>query len=102
MATGRDRCCSYRTIDLDSDGVCDRRIAVTPSVACEAVTADSIVYQRGAVCVKLEGFLAGLYRQMIGMYGKAEATDRFWWLWHKKESPICNHHEANRATYNDK
>ena len=74
---------------------------MTPAVACEAVTADSIVYQRGAVCVKLEGFLAGLYRQMIGMYGKAEATERFWWHWHKKESPIRNHHEANRATYND-
>lgn len=71
---------------------------MTPTPACEAVTAESIVYQRGAVYIKLDGFYAWLYRGMIGMYGKAEATERFWWHWHKKEgSPNCNHHEAERA-----
>jgi len=75
---------------------------MTPAVACEAVTAESIVYKRGSVYTKLEGFHAWLYRSMIGTYGKAKATERFWWHWHKKESPICNHHEAERATYNDK
>lgn len=75
---------------------------MTPTVACEALSTERIVYQRGNTYQYLEGFHAWLYRAMIKRYGKAEATDRFWWLWHKKESPICNHHEANRATYNDK
>jgi len=74
---------------------------MTTAVISETVTAESIMYKRGNIYIKLEGFYAWLYRGMIGMYGKAEATERFWWHWHKKESPTCNHHEANEATYND-
>ena len=67
----------------------------------EAVSTDRIMYQRGTICQYLEGFHAWLYRAMIKRYGKADATEKFWWLWNKKESPICNHHEANGTTYND-
>lgn len=62
----------------------------------------SIVYERGNVYVTLEGFHAWLYRSMVGIYGKADATERFWWLWHKKKGSLdSNHHEAVKATYND-
>ena len=74
---------------------------MTPEVVYETASAERILYKRGNFSVPLDGFHAWLYREMIGIYGKAEATDRFWWIWHKKESPVCNHHEANRATYND-
>ena len=50
----------------------------------QAVDPEPIYYKRGLTYVKLEGFNAWLYRGMIAMYGMAEATDRFWWLWHKK------------------
>ena len=61
------------------------------TVDYESVTAESVVYKRGNVCIKLDGFYAWLYRGMIGMYGEAEATERFWWHWHKKSgehSPV--------------
>ena len=47
---------------------------------------EAITYKRGAVCVFLTGMNAALYRMMIWQYGKEEATERFWWLWHKKET----------------
>lgn len=57
---------------------------ITPTVTCESAEPEKIIYQRGTVYIYLYGFHAWLYRGMIGMYGKAEATERFWWLWHKK------------------
>ena len=60
-------------------------MSTTPEVLCEATTQESIVYKRGNVCQKLEGFHAALYQQMIWQKGKARATEDFWWLWHKKE-----------------
>ena len=57
---------------------------VTPTVVLEAAVPEPIFYKRGIVFVKLTGFHAYLYRGMIWMYGQTEATERFWWLWHKK------------------
>lgn len=76
---------------------------MTPTVALEAVTAESIMYQRGNIYIKLEGFYAWLYRGMIRMYGKADATERFWWHWHKKEGSVIlkKQQKENHATYND-
>lgn len=54
-------------------------------ILTESIEPENITYKRGNVCVILTCFNANLYRQMIGVYGKAEATERFWWLWHKKE-----------------
>ena len=58
------------------------------TVTFEAETPESIEYKRGTVFVMLKGFNAWLYRQMIWQYGKVEATERFWWLWHKKEPEL--------------
>ena len=59
-------------------------------VIIESETPESIMYKRGNVCQKLTGFHAWQYRSMIWKYGKAEATERFWWQWHKrKESAIA-------------
>ena len=61
------------------------------TVSFETVAPESIEYKRGNVYVKLTDFNAALYRAMIWKYGKAEATERFWWLWHKKsddQSPL--------------
>ena len=55
------------------------------TVAIETVSAEPIVYKRGNVFVTLTGFNAYQYRQMIWQYGKARATEEYWWLWHKKE-----------------
>lgn len=52
----------------------------------EAVEPDEIVYKRGMVNQKLTGFFAGLYRAQVALYGKAEATERFWWMLNKKEA----------------
>lgn len=57
---------------------------MSATVTYESAATDSIMYQRGNIYIKLEGFYAWLYRGMIGMYGKDEATERFWWHWHKK------------------
>lgn len=71
---------------------------IVPKVAYEAVSTEGILYERGNVCKKLEGFYAWLYRAMIKRYGEAEATERYWWLWHKKEGSLnSNHHEAVKA-----
>lgn len=59
-------------------------IKAKPTVTLEAVEPENITYHFGECLVTLTGFNAWLYRGMIGMYGKAEATERFWWLWHKK------------------
>ena len=68
----------------------------------EAVTTDRIMYQRGTICQYLEGFHAWLYRAMIKRYGKADATERFWWLWHKKkEAPTATTTKRLELTYND-
>ena len=56
------------------------------TVIFEAVEPDEIVYKRGMVNQKLTGVLAGMYRAQVALYGKAEATERFWWLWYKKEA----------------
>lgn len=74
---------------------------IAQTVTTESVSAESVVYGRGLVCITLEGFHAWLFRIMIGMYGKAEATEKFWWHWHIKEDPNCNNGEAEGATYND-
>ena len=55
------------------------------AVMTQVETPESIVYKRGSVYQKLSGFHAMLYRQMIWQYGKTDATERFWWLWHIKE-----------------
>lgn len=57
-----------------------------PITIFEAVEPDEIVYKRGTVNQKLTGFLAGMYRAQIALYGKAEATERFWWMLNKKEA----------------
>ena len=57
-----------------------------PTVIFEAVEPDEIVYKRGTVYQKLTGALAGMYRAQIALYGKAEATERFWWMLNKKEA----------------
>jgi len=54
----------------------------------ETEVPEKIIYKRGTVYMYLTGFHAYLYRGMIWMYGKAEATERFWWLWHEKENGI--------------
>ena len=59
-----------------------------PAVSFEAAEPEAIMYKRGPVFVKLTGFHAGLYQGMIWRYGNAEATERFWWLWHKKSGEI--------------
>lgn len=70
----------------------------TPTVITQAVEPEPITYKRGTVYVKLTGFNAWLYRGMIGMYGKTEATERFWWHFHKKKGSLnSNHHEAEKA-----
>lgn len=61
---------------------------VTPTVVLEAAEPEPINYKRGTVFVRLTGLNAWLYRAMIWAYGEAEATERFWWLWHKKENSV--------------
>lgn len=58
------------------------------NVAFEHVSPESIAYKRGSVYVILNGFHAWQYRQMIWQYGKAEATERYWGLWHKKSDVL--------------
>ena len=58
----------------------------TPMVTFKAIEPDEVVYKRGLVYEKLNGFYAGMYRAQIALYGKAEATERFWWMLNKKES----------------
>ena len=55
-----------------------------PIVFTEIESPEKIEYRRGAVFQYLYGAHAWLYRQMIGVYGKPEATERFWWLWNEK------------------
>ena len=71
-----------------------------PVVSFEMVEPDSILYQRGRVTVTLTGFLAGLYRGMIWMYGETEAKERFWWLFHKKNRRRypARQHRLNSST----
>ncbi len=52
------------------------------SVIFETEAPGKILYRHGNVTRYLNGVHAWLYRQMIGVYGKAEAADRFWQLWH--------------------
>ena len=52
----------------------------------EVVAAEKVLYKRGCVSQYLTGANASLYKQMIWKYGKAAATERFWWFWHKKEA----------------
>lgn len=54
-------------------------------VTIEYGTIEPIVYKRGSVVQKLEDFHAWQYRSMIWKYGEAEATERFWWQWHKRK-----------------
>ena len=58
----------------------------TPMVTFDAVDPEEIVYKRGLIYQKLTGFLAGMYRAQTALYGKAEATERFWWMLNKKEA----------------
>lgn len=58
----------------------------TPTVTFEAVEPDEVVYKRGLVYEKLNGFYAWMYRAQLALYGKAEATERFWWMLNKKEA----------------
>jgi hypothetical protein len=67
---------------------------VTPTVITQAVEPEPITYKRGTVYVKLTGFNAWLYRGMVAMYGQQEATERFWWLWHKKENSVLSPENA--------
>ena len=53
-------------------------------VIFEPTEPEKIVYHYGIVYQYLYGWHAWLYRAMIGMYGKEEATERFWYLWHKR------------------
>ena len=67
---------------------------VTPSAILEQAKPEPIAYRRGNAYIQLTGFHAGLYRGMIWMYGEAEATDRFWWLWHSKENSVSTPENA--------
>ena len=67
-----------------------------PRVILESSEPNGIVYKRGSVYVKLEGFNAMLYQSMIWRYGKARATEEFWWLWHKKEGSANVNAELTR------
>lgn len=57
-----------------------------PEVSFETVEPEEMIFQRGTVYQKLTGFFAGLYRAQIALYGKAEATERFWQMLNKKET----------------
>lgn len=57
-----------------------------PVIMTESVEPESIAYKYGLTYVKLTGFLANLYRGMVMMYGESEAKERFWFLFHKKNS----------------
>lgn len=57
----------------------------SPTVVFETVMPDEVIFHRGNVYQKLTGFYAGLYRAQIALYGKAEATERFWWMLNKKD-----------------
>ena len=67
---------------------------VKPTVITQSVEPEQITYKRGTVYVKLTGFNAWLYRGMVAMYGQSEATERFWWLWHKKENSVLSPENA--------
>ena len=58
------------------------------NVLMESVEPESVAYKRGKVYITLTGSHAALYRQMVWFYGEAEATERFWWLWHKERKAI--------------
>lgn len=66
----------------------------TPEAIFEAVAPDRISYKRGGQYVILDGLNAWLYRAMIWQYGKEEATERFWWLWHKKGGAATHNNTA--------
>lgn len=51
---------------------------------------EPITYRYAGQCVILTGFLAGLYRGMIWMYGEEEAKVQFWLMFHKKKEPKLN------------
>lgn len=57
-----------------------------PIVLTEYVEPESIAYEYGCHSTTLFGFLAGLYRGQIWMYGEAEAKERFWHLFYMKNS----------------
>ena len=57
-----------------------------PVVLTEYVEPESIEFRYGRHFTILTGFWAFLYRGMIWMYGEEEATIRFWFLFHKKNS----------------
>lgn len=61
---------------------------MSPEVMTEAVEPEKIAYKRGSVYVYLTGLNASLFRAMIWLYGEATATERFWWLWHKKSDVL--------------
>ena len=65
-----------------------RRNEPEPVVMTETVEPESILYQRGRITTTLTGFLAGLYRGMIWMYGEAEAKERFWQMFYKKQDGV--------------
>ena len=67
---------------------------IEPTVITQAVEPEPIAYKRGLVYVKLTGLNAWLYRAMIWSYGESEATERFWWLWHKKENSALSPENA--------
>ena len=54
------------------------------AVTVERVEPEPILYHRGTVLVTLTGLNAWIYRAQVIQYGEKEATERFWWLWHKK------------------
>ena len=58
------------------------------TVTYEARDPESVMYKRGTVRQTLYGFCAQQYRSMIWKYGEAEAAERFWWIWHKKENSV--------------
>lgn len=55
--------------------------------AFEQTAPKKITYKRGTCFVELTGANASLYRAMVWQYGESAATEKFWWLWHKKGSP---------------
>lgn len=81
----RDRHGFHRSGDLVTDRYWDREDVVI--TAFEQTAPEKITYKRGACLVELTGANASLYRAMIWQYGESAATEKFWWLWHKKGSP---------------
>ena len=75
-----------------------KEMLTPPEVLCESMEPEPIYFSYGMAYVKLEGFLAWLYRGMIRMYGEDEAKERFYFLFHKKSDAVPQQNAAFAQT----